>query len=116
MKKIKGFGGRSYGGKSAKAPQDLEKLQQQIRENLQKVEELFESMEVVGTSGGGAVKVTARCNYEITNIEYDDSLLQDKETLNDLIIAAVNEALREIERKREEEIAKVTGVPGLPSL
>ncbi len=116
MKKIRGFGGRNYGGKGEKLPQDIGKLQQQMMQNLQKVEEIFETLEVTSTSGGGAVKVTARCNYEITSIEYDDSLLQDKEMLNDLIIAAVNEALREIEKRREEEIAKITGLPGLPNL
>ncbi|AEH50672.1 YbaB/EbfC family nucleoid-associated protein [Pseudothermotoga thermarum] len=116
MKKIRGFGGRSYGAKGDKTLQNLEKIQQQMWENLQKLEETFETMEVIGSAGGGAVKVRAKCNYEIVAIEYDDALLQDKEMLNDLIVAAVNEALKEIERRRQEEIEKITGIQGMPNL
>ncbi len=114
VKKIKGFGGRSYG--KPERPEGIEKLQQQMKEQFEKIEEEFEKIEVIGTSGGGAVKITAKCNYEVSAIEYDDSLLEDREMFNDLLIAAINEAMREVTKKRNEEFSKVVGFEGLPNL
>jgi len=114
VKKIKGFGGRSYG--KPDKPEGIEKIQQQMREQLEKIEEGFENIEVVGTAGGGAIKVTAKCSYEISAIEYDKSLLEDQEMFNDLLIAAINEAMREVTKKRNEEFSKVVGLEGLPNL
>lgn len=114
MRKIKGFGGRSYG--KPEKPEGIEKIQQQMKEQLEKIEEGFEKIEVIGTAGGGAIKVIAKCNYEISTIEYDNSLLDDREMFNDLLIAAINEAMREVTKKRNEEFSKVVGFEGLPNL
>ncbi|ABV33565.1 MULTISPECIES: YbaB/EbfC family nucleoid-associated protein [Pseudothermotoga] len=114
MKKIKGFGGKSY-GKIDKSS-GFEQIQQKMRDEIEKLENSFENIEVSSTSGGGAVKVTAKCNYEIVSIEYEDSLLEDREMFNDLIVAAINEALREVTKKREEELSKIVGLSGLPGL
>ncbi|MCD6102470.1 MAG: YbaB/EbfC family nucleoid-associated protein [Thermotogaceae bacterium] len=110
MKRIRGFGGKSYGGnKPEKMIKDLQKMQEEMSERLKKLEEDFEQTEVEASAGGGAVTVRAKCNYEITSIEYDSDLLEDSEMFNDLLIAAVNEVLREISKKREEETQKITG-------
>lgn len=112
MKKIKGFGGRSYSSGRGEGKEidlsSLQKVQQEMAKKLEQLEASFGQMEVTGTAGGGAVKVKATCDYRIVSIEYDDDLLQDKEMLNDLIIAAVNEALREIQKRRDEEMLKLT--------
>jgi len=115
VKKLKGFGGRNY-GKSEKPAGNIEKLQQQMKEQFEKVEQEFEKIEVSASAGGGAVKVTAKCNYEVVSIEYDESLLDDREMFNDLLIAAVNETMRKVTEKRNEEISKIVGVGGLPNL
>jgi DNA-binding YbaB/EbfC family protein len=117
LKKIKGFGGRSYGPRGESKDLSLasiQKMQEEMAKKVQELEASFSQMEVTGTAGGGAVRVTATCDYRILSIEYDDELLQDKDMFNDLIIAAVNEALREIQKRRDEEMAKL--VQGGPSL
>jgi len=112
LKKIKGFGGRSYGpGKGEGKEIDigsLQKVQQEMAKKLEQLEASFGQMEVIGTAGGGVVKVKATCDYRIVSIEYDDELLQDKDMFNDLIVAAVNETLREIQRRRDEEMMRIT--------
>lgn len=118
LKKIKGFGGRSYGSSKGESKEvnleSLQRIQQEMAKKLEELEESFSQMEIVSTAGGGAIKVRATCDYKIVSIEYDDDLLSDKEMLNDLIIAAVNEALQEIKKRRDEEMLKLTqGTIGL---
>ncbi len=112
LKKIKGFGGRSYGAAKGEGKEidlgSLQKVQQEMAKKLEQLEASFSQMEVTGTAGGGAIKVRATCDYRIVSIEYDDELLQNKDMLNDLIIAAVNEALREIQKRRDEEMMRIT--------
>ncbi|AKI96809.1 YbaB/EbfC family nucleoid-associated protein [Kosmotoga pacifica] len=116
-KKIKGFGGRSYGQKSKKAGDlnELLKQAQKAQEQMESLEESFKDLEVNVSAGGGAIKITATCDYRIKAIEVDDELKEeDFEILQDLIVAGVNEALEAIKKRRDEEYAKVTGSMGLP--
>jgi len=116
-KKIKGFGGRSYGQKSKKGGNlnELLKQAQKAQEQMEGLEESFKEIEVTATAGGGAVTVTATCDYKIKAIEIDDELKEEEfEIVQDLIIAGVNEVLEEIKKRRDEEYAKVTGSMGLP--
>lgn len=112
LKKIKGFGGRSYGPSKGEAKGidlgSIQKVQEEMAKKLEQLEESFSQMEIVSTAGGGAIKIKATCDYRIVSIEFDDDLLQDKEMLSDLIVAAVNEVLQAIKKRRDEEMLKLT--------
>lgn len=116
-KKLRGLGGRNFGGSSKKAGNisELLKQAQRAQEEMEKLEESFKTMEVTASVGGGAVLVTATCDYRIKSIEVDEDLKdEDFEVLQDLIIAGVNEALEEVAKKREEESGKISSMLNLP--
>ena len=88
---------------------------QQMQENLEKAQQELAALEVVGEAGGGMVKATLSCKHEVRAIELDPSLLgDDKEMLEDLVAAAVNDALRKVERTVQEKYAGMTSGLGLP--
>jgi len=88
---------------------------QQMQENLEKAQQELAALEVVGEAGGGMVKATMTCKHEVRAIEIDPSLLgDDKEMLEDLVAAAVNDALRKVERTVQEKYAGMTSGLGLP--
>ncbi|MFW6121211.1 MAG: YbaB/EbfC family nucleoid-associated protein [Petrotogales bacterium] len=117
-KKIRGLGGRSVGRKSSKKGNQLNELMKQAQkaqEQMEQIEEKFKDVEVSATSGGGAVKVTASCDYRIKDIQISDDLKEEEfEIVQDLIIAGVNEVLENIKKKRDEETSKLTGDLNLP--
>ena len=91
----------------------LMKQAQQMQENMKKMQEQLASTEVEGQSGAGLVKVVMTCRHDVKRITIDDSLLKDdKEMLEDLIAAAVNDAVRRVESTVQEKMAGVTA--GLP--
>jgi DNA-binding YbaB/EbfC family protein len=93
----------------------LMKQAQQMQENMRKLQEELASVEVEGQSGGGMVRVTMTCRHEGRRVRIDQSLLAgDKEMLEDLITAAVNDAVRKVEAAVQERMAAVTGGLGLP--
>lgn len=93
----------------------LMKQAQQVQENMRKLQEQFASMEVQGQSGGGMVKVTMTCRHDVKRVNIDPSLLaDDKEMLEDLVAAAVNDAARKVEATVQEKMSALTGGLGLP--
>jgi len=91
------------------------KQAQQMQENMRKLQEQFNSMEVEGQSGGGMVKVTMTCRHDVKRVNIDPSLLaDDKEMLEDLVAAAINDAARKVEATVQEKMAALTGGLGLP--
>ena len=91
------------------------KQAQKMQENMQKMQEKLAEIEVEGQSGSGMVKVTMTCRHDVKRISIDDSLLSDdKEMLEDLIAAAVNDAVRKVESTTQEKMAGVTAGMGLP--
>lgn len=89
---------------------------QQMQENMAKAQEELASVEVVGEAGGGMVKVTMSCRHEVRAVEIDPALVgDDKEMLEDLVAAAVNDTLRKVERTVQEKYAGMTSGLGLPS-
>jgi len=93
----------------------LMKQAQQMQENMRKLQEQFGSMEVEGQSGGGMVKVTMTCRHDVKRVNIDPSLLaDDKEMLEDLVAAAINDAARKVEATVQEKMAALTGGLGLP--
>lgn len=91
----------------------LMKQAQQMQENLKKAQEQLADIDVEGQSGAGLVKVTINCRNEVKRIAIDPSLLSDdKDMLEDLVVAAMNDALRRAEQTSQEKMASVTS--GLP--
>lgn len=91
----------------------LMKQAQQMQENMKKAQEQLAQMEVEGQSGAGLVKVVVTCRNDVKRISIDPSLLaDDKDMLEDLVVAAMNDALRRAEQTAAEKMGSVTA--GLP--
>ena len=91
----------------------LMKQAQQMQENMKKVQDQLASTEVEGQSGAGLVKVVMTCRHDVKRVSIDESLLKDdKDMLEDLIAAAVNDAVRRVETTVQEKMGAVTS--GLP--
>ena len=91
----------------------LMKQAQQMQETMRKMQEQLATIEVEGQSGAGLVKVVMTCRYDVKRVVIDPSLLaDDKEMLEDLVAAAVNDAVRRVESTVQEKMAGVTA--GLP--
>lgn len=94
---------------------NLMKQAQQMQENMKQMQEKLATIEVEGQSGAGMVKVIMTCRHDVKSINIDNSLIgDDKEMLEDLIAAAVNDAVRRIETTTQEKMAEMTGGMGLP--
>jgi len=94
---------------------NLMKQAQKMQENLQKAQEEIANMVVTGESGAGLVKVEMNGRHDVKGIHLDESLMEeDKEILEDLIAAAVNDANRKVESTSQEKMAKVTGGMQMP--
>ena len=94
----------------------LMKQAQQMQDNLTRVQEQLAQVEVEGQSGAGLVKVTVTCRNEVKRVVIDPSLVaDDRDMLEDLIVAAVNDALRRAEQTSQERMSSVTaGMPMPP--
>ncbi|MCH8959470.1 MAG: YbaB/EbfC family nucleoid-associated protein [Proteobacteria bacterium] len=88
---------------------------QQMQENLKKAQDELSQLEVTGESGGGMVKVTMSCKHDVRRVDIDSILLDDdKDMLEDLIAAAVNDACRKVEKTTQEKMSGLAGGMGLP--
>ncbi|GAA5234347.1 YbaB/EbfC family nucleoid-associated protein [Verticiella sediminum] len=86
---------------------------QQMQENVKKAQEALAEIVVDGVAGGGLVKVSMTCRHDVKRVQIDPSLLgEDKDMLEDLVAAAMNDALRKVETTSQEKMASVTS--GLP--
>lgn len=93
----------------------LMKQAQQMQENMQKMQEQLAKAEHVGESGAGMVKITMLGSHNVKRVEIDVSLMEDdKEMLEDLIAAAINDAARRVEEHSKNEMQKLTGGMQLP--
>ena len=91
----------------------LMKQAQQMQDNMKKAQEQLAAIEVEGQSGAGLVKVLINCRNDVRRVTIDPTLLaDDKDMLEDLVAAAVNDALRKAEQTSQEKMASVTA--GLP--
>lgn len=100
---------------------NMQKQMQQMQAMQRKMDELqaeIDEMETTATSGGGAVTVTVSGKKEIKNIEMKPEVVDpdDIEMLQDLILVAANEALRQMEEISQNEMNKLTGSLGIPGL
>jgi len=93
----------------------LMKQAQQMQAEMQKAQEEMAKLTVTGESGAGMVKITMTCKHEIRSLEIDDSLVgDDKEMLEDLIIAAFNDTVRKVEQTVQEKFSGVASGLSLP--
>ena len=92
---------------------NLMKQAQQMQENMQKLQAKIAEMEVEGAAGAGLVKVVMTGKHDVRRISVDASLLaDDKDMLEDLVAAAVNDAVRKVEAMVQEKMSAATA--GLP--
>jgi DNA-binding YbaB/EbfC family protein len=93
----------------------LMKQAQQMQENLKKAQDEIAAMEVEGQAGAGMVKVTMTGRHDVRRVNIDSSLMgDDKDMLEDLIAAAVNDAVRRVETLTQEKMGGLTSGFGLP--
>ena len=93
----------------------LMKQAQQMQENMKRMQEQLATVEVEGQSGAGMVKVVMTCRHDVKRVNIDDALLKDdKDMLEDLIAAAVNDAVRRVETTVQEKMGGMTAGMGLP--
>lgn len=96
---------------------NIMKQAQVMQENLRKAQEQLASIEVVGSAGGGLVNVTMTCRHDVRRVQIDPGLLQEnREVVEDLIAAAVNDAVRKAEKTSQEKMAGLTAGLGIPGL
>ena len=94
---------------------DLVSQAKKMQEKMKETQEILKKIEVEGISGGNSVKVIMNGDGELKKITFDDALLKEsKEILEDLIVAAHNDAKTKLKKKTSEEISKVTGDVSLP--
>ncbi len=93
---------------------NLMKQAQKMQEDMQKAQAEIANMEVEGQSGGGMIKVTMTGRHELRGVTIDESAMDDREMLEDLIAAAVNDAVRRIESESSEKMSGMTAGLNLP--
>lgn len=97
---------------------NMMKQMQKMQKKMEEVQAQVDATELEATSGGGAVKVVVNGKREVLDIEIDPSVVdpEDVEMLQDLVMAAVNEALRKAEEFAAKEMGKVTGGLNIPGM
>ena len=95
---------------------NLMKQAQEMQANMQKAQEELANLEVTGESGGGMVKVTMTGKHEVRRVAVDDSLLaDDKDMLEDLVAAAINDAVHKVEATTQERMSGLADGLNLPA-
>jgi len=94
---------------------DLMKQAQKLQEQMQKTQDELANLQVCGESGAGLVKVTMTGRHDVKRVEIDPALLQEeKEMLEDLLAAAVNDAVRRVEEASRDKISSLSAGLNLP--
>jgi nucleoid-associated protein EbfC len=94
---------------------DLMKQAQAVQANMQKVQAEIAALEVIGESGAGMVKVTMNGKHEVKRVQIEPAVAaEDREMLEDLIAAAVNDAVHKVEARTQEKVASVMAGMQLP--
>lgn len=89
---------------------------QQMQENLKKAQEELAAMEIHGESGAGLVKIVMNGKREALKVSIDDSLLkEDRDMLEELVAAAINDTVRKVAKLKQEKMAGVTGGMEMPA-
>jgi len=91
------------------------KQAQMMQENMRRMQEQLGTMEVEGQSGSGMVKIAMTCKHEVRRVSIDPSLTADREMLEDLLVAAFNDAARKVDATVAEKMGSLTAGMGLPA-
>jgi nucleoid-associated protein EbfC len=92
----------------------LMKQAQQMQEKMAKAQEELASIEVEGESGAGMVKITMTCKHDVRRVKIDASVMDDKDMLEDLVAAALNDAVRKVEATSQAKMSGLTAGINLP--
>lgn len=113
MAKKGGFGGGMPGGMNMN---NLLKQAQKMQADMQKAQEELESKEIEASVGGGAVLVRVNGKKELVDIQIKPEVVDpdDVEMLQDLVISAVNQAIRDIDEMQKSQMSRLTGGMNLP--
>ena len=96
---------------------NIMKQAQQMQENLRKAQEELARVEVTGSAAGGLVSVVMTCRHDVKRVTIDPGLLKDdKEVLEDLVAAAVNDAVRKVEETTQQKMGGLTAGFNIPGL
>ena len=90
------------------------KQAQMMQENMRRMQEQLGTIEVEGQSGSGMVKVVMTCKHEMRRVSIDPSLASDREMLEDLLVAAFNDAARKVDETVSQKMGSLTAGMGLP--
>jgi DNA-binding YbaB/EbfC family protein len=95
---------------------NLMKQAQQLQANMQRAQQEIAAMEVTGEAGGGMAKVVMNGRHEVKRVSLDASIIsaEDKDMLEDLVAAAVNDAVQKVERTSQEKMSSLMGGMNLP--
>ena len=94
---------------------NIMKQAQQMQTQMQDAQEELGNLEVQGEAGGGMVSLVMTCRHEVRGIQIDAALLgEDKDMLEDVLVAAFNDALRKVEKTTQEKYSGMTAGLGLP--
>ena len=92
----------------------LMKQAQKVQENMQRAQEALAKIEVEGQAANGALRIIGNAGREIRRVAIDESLMQDREMLEDLLLVALKDLNQKIETISQQHMAGVTGGMGLP--
>tara|TARA_Y100000588_G_C14108526_1_gene861929 strand:- start:820 stop:1215 length:396 start_codon:yes stop_codon:yes gene_type:complete len=98
--------------------QNLNKLMeeaQKMQQRMQEAQESLSKMEVTGESGGGMVSIQMNGRHDVTNVSIKPSVMDEREMLEDLIQAAINDAVRKVEKASKDKISQLTSGLNLPT-
>ncbi len=109
---------KGYGSGGAGNIQQLARQAQKMQEDMDTVTKELEEKDYTAAAGGGAVTVTVKGTMEISSIEIKPEVVdpEDVEMLSDLVLAAVNEAIRNAKAEKEEKLEKISGGINIPGL
>jgi len=94
---------------------DIMKQAQKVQEQMQEMQQGLATAEVTGESGAGMVSIVMNGRHDVKRVSIDDSLMsEDKEVLEDLVAAAVNDAVRKVEEHHKDKMSSMSQGFGLP--
>ena len=94
---------------------DMMKKAQEMQENMQKAQQELAAKEITGEAGGGMVSLVMRGTHEVNRVSIDPSLMsEDREMLEDLIAAAINDAVHKVEKSNQAVMQEMTSGLNLP--
>ena len=95
----------------------LMKQAKQMQENMQRMQDELAQEEVTGEAGAGMVRIVMTCRYEIRRVQLDDTVVgEDKDMLEDLVAAAMNDAVRKVEERTKKKFAGMGGGLNIPGM